>query len=213
MIAIDTSGTYGSNNAGSTSLTYAFDNVAGDLLSVGVRNLAADGTPTVTYNGVSMTQVNRVTFAGGAVALTTFILSSPATGSNNVVVTQTGTSYLYSTPASYSGTSITGQPVSNNTSSGAAITTLACSTTVVASDCWLIGFCTGDNGNNPTAGANTIIRSTIGVDKYLASFDSNGTVGTGSQTLNFGMPVSQAMAASVFSIKPPSMSNNFLLMM
>lgn len=66
----------------------------------------------------------------------------------------------------------------------------------------------GENGNNPTAGASTTLKATIGIDKFIGGFDSNAIVGTGSQTLNFGMPVSQAIGAIVFSIKSVSASVN-----
>lgn len=202
-IAFDTpsGGTSGSVSAGSTSLTYAFNNVAGDYMTVGVFNVASDGTPTATYNGVSMSQIATHNFTATR-KLTVFGLSSPATGSHNVVITQTGTSFLYSTAMSHSGTNSTGQPDSFNTGTTASGTTLAVSTTVVASNCWLLGYCAGDNGNNPGAGSGTTLRAVRGADAYVGGLDSNGTVGTGSQTLNFTMPVTQAIGAIVFSIKP-----------
>ncbi len=199
-------GTSGSNNTSSTSLTYAFNNVAGSYVTVGVFNVVADGTPTVTYAGTSMTQIATVNFTATR-KLTVFGLSSPATGSNNVVITQTGTTFLYSTAMSHSGTNTTGQPDSFNTASGSG-TTLACTTTVVSSNCWLVGYAVGDNGNNPGAGANTLLRTVIGTDKFIGGLDSNTTVGTGSQTLNFTMSVSQNIGAIVFSIKPVAASTS-----
>jgi len=208
-IAIDTSGTIGTINNPVTSITYAFNNSAGNFLSVGVLTTASQTISGVTYNSVALTKIGGIpTWGNQPLKIELWGLSSPATGSNNIVVSASS-GPIYSTAMSHSGTATTGQPDSFNTGFNASnVASLAVSTTVVSSNCWLIGLACGDNGNNPSAGSGTTLRSTIATDAYIALFDSNGTVGTGSQTLNFAFSPNQHPGAIVASIKPPGSSSS-----
>lgn len=77
------------------NLTYAFTNTAGTKLIVAASVADGAGGQTVsavTYAGVSMTKYNEKLSNGVAKAhCTLWYLDSPATGSNNVVVTISGT--------------------------------------------------------------------------------------------------------------------------
>jgi hypothetical protein len=84
-------------SANATTLTFSFTNTAGTFIVVGISfgNASAFTVSTITYNGVSMTQVPGAVvgydgathnFAGASL----FSLLSPATGANNVVVTMSG---------------------------------------------------------------------------------------------------------------------------
>lgn len=88
---------------------------------------------------------------------------------------------------SYSGVSQSGFPDSSakGTGTGTAVTA---TTTVVASNCWLVAIEDND-ANTVTAGTNTTLRDT-GNSTVVVFGDSNGTVGTGSQSLNFTIATS-----------------------
>src|SRR3990167_6346619 len=73
------------------SKTFAFNNVAGDLVVVDVITVtisASDYVTGVTYNGVAMTRVFDSGDSGAASHERSFSyqLVAPATGSNNVVI-------------------------------------------------------------------------------------------------------------------------------
>lgn len=73
------------------SLTYAFDNVAGNVLAVMATNADNGFTTTgVTYNAVAMSLGVSLNSSAASADLRGWYLASPATGSNNVVVTSSG---------------------------------------------------------------------------------------------------------------------------
>lgn len=201
-IAADTfSTTAGGVSVGSTTLNFSFNNAAGDLLVVGVFNVSADGNPTATYNSVSMTRVASRAVGGSTRSVHLYYLKSPATGTNTVAITQTGTTFLYATAASYSGTNTSSQPDSSSSNGASSATTLTTSTTVVASNCWLVGVQSGDNGDFTTGGAGTTQRS-HNASGYATIIDSNGTVSTGSQSLVGNNTPAQNIGCVLMSIAP-----------
>jgi len=206
-IAADSSSSSGGISGGSNSLTYSFTNTAGDLLVVGVFNVTSDGTPTATWNGTSMTEAGHYQIGTSSRQVTLFYLKNAATGTHNVVVSQTGTTFIYSTAASYSGTNTTTQPDSSATAKNAGSSnSLTATTTVVGSNCWLVCASSGDNGDNGAGGTGTTQRSTAGVDHYVTIMDSNGTVGTGSQSLVTNYSPSQSIGTVIISVAPASAS-------
>lgn len=94
-IAIDSTG--GGAVDGSTTLTFAFTNTAGTFLTVGAS--ASQTISGITYNGVAMTQA--VASADNKTKI--FYLASPATGSNNVVVTASTTANILASVVSMTG--------------------------------------------------------------------------------------------------------------
>ena len=85
-IAIDSTGVANSTTASSTTRTVAFNNVAGTFLAVGITRFRNVTTNSVTYNGVAMTKaVDSIEASSNRAEL--WYLASPATGSNNIVVT------------------------------------------------------------------------------------------------------------------------------
>lgn len=81
-------------NAGSdpATITVAHDATGDNELIVGIDTANADlSTVTVTYAGVSMTQIAHITVSNGA-QMWVFKLDNPTTGSNNIVATCTGSS-------------------------------------------------------------------------------------------------------------------------
>lgn len=219
-IAFDTS-TIGGSGTASYSHTCTGTNLA---LFVAIDDVNANVTG-VTYNGVSMTLLNsvaRTSTFGSTVYI--YYLLSPATGSNTVSISKTsGTAYT-SIAASYTGVSQSGMPDSSNTGStindGGPATV---STTVVASDCWLIGAggeISGVGANPSTDKTDRRISTFTSVVSYgLVWADSNATVGTGSQSITFskgGGGTNYVTSGITVSIAPgvaPVNNSNFLMFM
>lgn len=192
------------------SKTFSFNNVAGDIVIVDVFTntvSAADYVTGVTYNGVAMTRIYDSGDNGGANHVRNFCyyLVGPATGSNNVVIsTNMANAFdnVGGTATSYSGAKQTGQPDSFSTSvSSGGSSPLTKSTTVVGSNCWLHGSIAITN--NPTVGTGTTERAEFASGLYFNTADSNGTVGTGSQSLEWTWSGSLEYAAGVISIAAP----------
>lgn len=132
-----------------------------------------------TYNGVAMTQIGTEQEISG-MRTSIWYLVNPAEGTNTVSVTHGGGSGAIVT-ASYTGASQTGVPDSVGFNAGI-VSSLTVTTTVVAENCWLWGGF-NDIGGTITAGSGTTERhSVIGGDYEVSVTDSNGTVGTGSQS-------------------------------
>ena len=102
-IALDV-GTSGGNNGGGTSHTYSHTCTGSNLiLFVGVStNSSSDLITGVTYNSVAMTLVDKQ--AGTSTNYSyLFYLINPATGANNVVVSASSSTTIYSGAVSYTG--------------------------------------------------------------------------------------------------------------
>src|ERR1035437_3258145 len=164
---------------------------------------------TPTYNGVAVTEVGRLAITPeNQQAYIAYLLMAPATGTNTIAVTYSPALSVYGNivVVSYRGASQVNQPDSygqfNQNSGPIAVTA---TTTVVNSNCWLVGFATdGITG----AGAGTTHRGGAGTT-YAG--DSNGTVPTGSQSLQWSTTGITANAAIVIAIKGISSGGLFAL--
>lgn len=79
---------------GSTSSSYSFNNVGGDLLIVaGLGHNAGESITGITYNGDALTKA--VDSQQGNVQAYIWYLINPATGSNTVSVSATGLEYTF----------------------------------------------------------------------------------------------------------------------
>jgi len=201
VIALDTS-TGGGNNGGGTSHTYAHTCTGSNLIlfvAVGT-NSASDLISGVTYNTVAMTLVDKQ--AGTSTNYSyLFYLTAPATGAHNVVISASSTCTIYSDSASYTGAKQSAQPDSTNkgTSTGA---TLALSTTVVATNCWLVA--SGCDFDGLSAGTGMTLRQTSGAD---AIGDSNAVVGTGSQSMTWNVATTTNPTSGVIASFAPSVDS------
>lgn len=141
----------------------------------------------ITYNGVALAQANQITATLEAANQTTDIwwLDNPATGSNTLTATLSGTAGFYAFwHGSWTGKTTTGLEGNNATQNTSSSTTSpACNITITHTDCWIIGFAFSRDASSPTAGSGTTIRGASVVGHALG--DSNADVGTGNQTLNF----------------------------
>jgi hypothetical protein len=158
--------------------------ISGDdrILFVGIRSNSNSATFGVTYNGVAMTEVDRVSFNSNCNRMWLFMLVNPASGTNNVVVTPSSTVEAFRcATVSYTGARQTDQPDSSNNESQSASTTHDISTTVVTDDSWAIAVFGTGAGQTLSAGTGTTKRTTESM--FFAIGDSNGTLEAGSRTL------------------------------
>lgn len=183
-------------------------------LFVGIKHT---GTVTgVTYNSVAMTQMATVAVGDIGENVDVWYLINPSTGSNNVVMT--GGASHDSRAVSYTGTNQSAQPDASGTASvSAAAPTVSKSISVVASNCWFGAFMRNevDFSDSDTG---SVAATRRGTDSSIAYFDSNGTIGTGSQSGNYKTrgAGNADWGLIVWSIAPPSVattnSNFFALM-
>lgn len=204
-IAFDANSSSGDTTG--TSLTWAHTCTGTNrILWTMIGIPVADSITGVTYNSVSMTQVGKIASLALGRYIYLYYLAGPSTGSNNIVASSSGSEILRGNAASYTGASQTGIPDAVSTNSGTVLSGAALTGTVTvgASGCWLV--MAGYQAGGPlTAGASTTLRAQSGTSNFVGLFDSNGTVGTGSQSLNEtnGDGVPRDMELIIASFGPP----------
>lgn len=204
-IAFDASTTPGSFPTGSSSWSHTTSG-SNRILFVGITSVAGDLVTAVTYAGASMTLIGKATRPGGAVTTYLYYRIAPTSGANNVAVTITGSVQWAGNAVSYTGVNQTGQPDSFAQVTASSVTTFTTSTTVVNQNAWLIAGVTL-SASPVTAGSGTVVRQNLGSDSYAIG-DSNGTVSTGSQSLNFVGGGSGNCAGVVASFFPSEVAFN-----
>lgn len=179
-IAYDSSST-GTANPG-TSVTFPQTCTGSNLLLiVGIAtNDTTDKVTGVTYNGVAMTLLSAYQAATTNFYGFTYYLIAPDTGTHDIVASRSDSGVLAVMGASYTGVSQTGFPDSQATGSDATGDYTA-TTTVVSSNCWLWA---NTRSNAAALSSDATTRQTI-FGGYGMIVDSNGPVGTGSQSINF----------------------------
>ena len=205
-IAFDTSG---SGNAGGGSASFslaagAADNVAIILLSYDTGSGATDCS--VTVDGNATTEIGSEFSGTGALAnkrIMMFYYVDPPTTSVTYQATTTGTGNgIQFTAHIYSGVDTTDPVDSTGTGSGTSTTSATFSTTVVAENCWLASFIQTSAGGF-AASTGTTLRENIAGAGAEGSGDSNGTVGTGSQSMAWTFN-SGDYVGRILSIQPES---------
>ena len=137
----------------------------------------------VTYAGVSMTLLGNSTDG----YLSVWGLYGPATGANSIIMSGGDAgSYEIGVAVSYTGVLQSGQP--DSLAKGVTATTgNTVSTTVVASNCWLVGFGSAYSTSltGYTTGQTNRKSGTYFTGAYYIISDSNGAVSTGSNSVTF----------------------------
>lgn len=190
-----------------SSISYSHTCTGSDLIIVGYT-LWAPAIPTLTaysYNSVNGTIVDQQAFGTLNESDGIAIKSGPSTGSHTVVHTlsATATIVIRAGSISYSGCAQTEAVDSHakTTGSFSASTNVASTTTVVASNCWLV-MGTSNGTGSPVAGSGTTLRLNNG-GLGFGILDSNGTVGTGAQSLNWQVNVGAGdYSMCIFSFAP-----------
>lgn len=150
------------------------------------------GAPIVNGVKIGSSQMTQIDTNSVASAFTgqMYYLLNPPTGTQTVTASSSGAFTAFSKQFAmvtlhYTGVNQVSPPDSTNQSvrNGVTDNPFTMSTTVVAANSWLVGCPTSDSGTFLTAGSGTTYRGTaVG---NIQQADSNGTVGTGSQSLNW----------------------------
>jgi len=200
-IAYETSGNAYTNASTTASLDLASSGT--DRLAV-IFTLSGGGNrfSSVTVEGQATTTVVTNYNPFGAQSLYGLYYIAPPTSSS--------TTYLFTLIDSaddeeigvltYSGCHQTSPIDSSATNVNAAANPalVALTTTVVASNCWLVS-CARNNTGGASASTGTTLRQ---AGTSLATGDSNGTVGTGSQSMSWTRAANGTTGGIVFSIAP-----------
>jgi len=144
---------------------------------------------TFTYNSTSTTNITGNMDGNGYVYQMDYLIA-PSTGSNTVAASLHSSEFVVGISTSYSGVSQSSPIDSYNTGTINGNKVLTVNTTVVHSNCWLVGFSETQisSSSSDTESTNVTNRQTGNLfsGNFTFSFgDSNGTVGTGSQGITF----------------------------
>lgn len=175
------------------------------ILFVGACCSGAQTITNITYNGVSLTKINSQAYVLGVSEL--WYLIAPGTGSNNIVITYSGSAPTADGCAiSYAGAAQSGQPDSQGTAT--AVGNVTDTRTSIADNCWHVGFF-ANVSNNFSAGAGLTIRS--GASNLVVG-DNNGVITpAGSNSITGNNTGSSVVNGATFS--PAQQQNSSFLMM
>lgn len=161
-------------------------------------------TPTVIYNGVSMTQLGSALSYpsfGQGVRTTMFGLANPASGSNNVVVTLDGSQTKFGVAATYwtdaKQTGSIGSVGTANAESGTTSQAISSATDEIVIDG--IGY----DGTDMTAGAGQTLRSQVETNLGTAVSSEPGAASTTMSWTNGGGSFRWASVAVGLKYEPP----------
>lgn len=199
MIAVDSQAVL-TGSSGTTN-TVSFNNVAGNILFVGLTVVGGDLVTGATYNGVAMTQVSGSPVqVPGDLYIYLFYLANPATGTHDVVISTSGSAYTGGSIVSYSGSNGTINLAGNNTVNPDTSITKSLITTV--DNCWIVAFAMADAGKVLSAGASTTLRQAAdSTDR--AMFDTNAAITpAGSRTITVDLATSDEAAIIAAAFEP-----------
>lgn len=206
-IARDTTGT-ATNSGATTTPSQTFNNVGGNFIVWGFFYDKNATISSATWGGTAVTVAQTVTMTGWVYKLSLLYLANASTGSNTLNITLTGSSSQATViqGQSYSGVETSSPVDSSNTSyvttTGNITATVSLSPTTTTG--WMVGFINSANGGTLTGGTNTTIISG-GTTQYCL-FDTNGTIGSGTQTLNIVESNANAVGTAMvgLSFKAPA---------
>lgn len=192
----------GSGTATTISVSHTVTGTNTILIECVVMGL--NQTATATYNSVAMTSIGR-NFGNRTVQM--FYMINPPTGTHTLTAAWPSPALAYIEGMSYTGSAQSGQPDSSNSMSKADSdpATQTLSTTVIASNAWLTGcgYSSGGTGTTYSAGTGTSINVTQqNVNATEVGIDSNGIIGTGSQSMVLTQSISNFGGMVIASIAP-----------
>ncbi len=199
-IAYDTSADLGFSFAGSKTTAFTCTGTNRILFVGGWGGSGSSNWTGVTYAGVAMTKVGEAQVPGDRWVYL-YILANPASGSNNVVITESGTDGIDAFATSYTGAQQTSTPDASNTVAGTTTNT-ALSVTTTADNCWGVAAFKYLSAAG-TAGANTILRVTTANGSQ--AYDSNSAL-TPAGTLTLNVTHSSTAKAMVMCSFGPALS-------
>ncbi|MES2006896.1 MAG: hypothetical protein V4436_02175 [Patescibacteria group bacterium] len=192
-IALDATSGISNNN---TPLAHTCTGSNLVLVALDVADDTGDNLTGITYNSVSMSFVVKIQFPADRWQYK-YILVNPSTGTHNI--SPSGTTFNAMGGLSYTGAAQTGQPDSSGATANVVPgTSCVISTTVVATGCWQIFSVSGfGNAGTISVGTNRFPGNGSGV----TGGDTNGTVGTGSQSVTVS-GASNQNAGTIVAIAP-----------
>lgn len=188
-----------------TSTTYAHNCSGSDrILFQQAYSTTGDDVTGITYNGVSMTQIAKISKDGSSEKLYLYYLIAPATGSNNVVITRSGSGgFLHGATASFTGALQSGVPDSSaSAAQTVAATSQSISTTTVLDNCWLVGAWVCDNGGITGGSATTVRGGDTGFDVIVSGSAAVTPAGSSALAVSY----SSTKAAGIVASFAPSVS-------
>ncbi len=197
-----------SGTVSSTSLSWSHTTSGSDrVLLVTCRVGGAQDLTGVTYNGVAMSQI-RGYVQLDALSFYTVMwgLVAPTTGTNSIVVTRSSSDGLACNGASYTGVTQSGLPEASGQNAGGAASSLTVSASVSSTGAWLVLGCNANYTSGAfTAGTSTTMRDEVSDFVGIqAMFDSNGTVSTGTQSLQCLRAADSVSMAGIVAVLAPS---------
>lgn len=160
---------------------------------------------SVTYNGITATQVNSVARGSTAEQMYLFELVNPALGTNTISCTSDTSAILLGYAASYTGVLQSSQPDVNNTNTALSGSTgLTTSVTTTVNNDWSVLFAGHGFAETINAGTGSTRRAAASDDANgFGWFDSGGSI---TPAGSYSMTVSWATAAgagtNMSSFKP-----------
>ncbi len=218
--AFDASSSSTVSGASSSTHAHTVSTGVNRVLIVGVESQDAsitDGTVTgITYAGVAMTKIDAIQIAsdGQYQRSELWYLTAPATGSNNIVVSFTGTvssgivGGLSYTNASQSPLTITAKDAQASTTPSVSVTTLVNNSLVV-------DIISHGNGSNITQSVNTGTER-LDIDQSVETglgMSDIEKVTAGSQARTWTLNGAPTWAQVAVVLPPPSSSSGFLVFM
>lgn len=201
-ISYDTSTDGGTTTGTSHSFNHTCSGNNRDLY-VAVDTQTADNTDYVTgvtYNTVAMTRVDEFRSPGQGGSYL-YRLLNPASGTNAVAISTSGSVAIHAVAASYKGVLQSALDTSGGNASDPN-TTLTVNVTTTTDNCWLISSVGEKNGSSAvaSAGTNTTARK---VGTYVSIGDSNGAqTPAGSHGQTWNLDGATGLAVHVVAIKP-----------
>lgn len=195
-LAFDTSD---AGRTGGVGATHSFDLAAAEANEIAIIFVWSNAVPSaVTVEGAAATAIGSINFAAGAQYIHAYYFLNPPTSATTTYSATSTNPELHA--LLYKGAKQSGQPDSSASSDQANPNPFTISTTVVASDCWLVSMARDYVSGAQSAGTGTTLRE-AGVG--ASSGDSNGVVGTGSQSMGW-VPNSanEDTAGFIVSISP-----------
>ena len=179
-----------------TSVAVSGSNTIGIILTQG--NVSATNSITaITWGGVSMTLIDGAQVPSDRYMSAWYVLNPSSSGA----ISMTGGAFWDWYSWYYTGALQSGQVDSTNHGTSSASTTITVATTVVASNCWTV-MCQADGVGNVTYSTNVGVMRLSSSPTSQAISDSNGTVGTGSQSTTLTRTGTSGHAGVNFSIAP-----------
>jgi hypothetical protein len=206
-IAFDAATSGGLTNPGTSQIWSHTCSGTNRILFVEAFNAGGGDILTgVTYAGVAMTLVNKVTIDSQSTQL--FYLVAPATGTNNVVVSYSASTIILSNASSYTGANQSGQPDASTTHSGqvAANNNFTTTLTTIADNSWTILASRENSSASEVASTGSTQR--VLNNGGTGIYDSNGAItpaGSYSMSVKVGQTADwMNVMASFAPYTPPS---------